>query len=388
MPRDAKLHETRSFDAGLPAATLRGAMRLEEQIGTGSTPHALSGSGAMSALPAGSHRFRMDAQHETFGRMLGRSPPMRELYRKIECVAATDTTVLITGESGCGKELVACTIHEQSARADRPFVAINCGAISPNLVEAELFGHERGAFTGADRQRLGCFERAQGGTLFLDEITEMAPDLQARLLRVLEAGCFARVGGERELRADVRVLAATNRDPAAAVREGSLREDLLYRLAAFPIVVPPLRERGEDVALLARTFLDAHNVASGTCKRFSAAALEMLARHPWPGNVRELKNSVHRAFILAGEDVGLDLAQPSAPASGSGYLPIRVGMSIAAMEKIAIIATLEHCRGNKRRAAEMLDISLKTLYNRLAAWRSDGAAYIANTHDHARTARL
>ncbi|MGH8802179.1 MAG: sigma-54 interaction domain-containing protein [Casimicrobiaceae bacterium] len=388
MPRDAKLHETRSLDAGPPAATLRGAMRLEEQIGTDSAPGAFSDNGAMPALLAGNHRFRLDAQHERFGRMLGRSPPMQDLYRKIECVAATDTAVLITGESGCGKELVATTIHERSARAGRPFVAINCGAISPNLVEAELFGHERGAFTGADRQHLGCFERAQGGTLFLDEITEMAPDLQARLLRVLEAGCFARVGGEHELRADVRVLAATNRDLVAAVREGSLREDLLYRLAVFPIVVPPLRERGEDVALLARTFLDAHNVAAGTRKRFSATALEMLARHPWPGNVRELKNSVHRAFILAGGDVGLDLVPASAPASGSGYLPIRVGMSIAAMEKVAILAALDHCRGNKRRAAEMLGISLKTLYNRLAVWRSEGAAYVANAQDHARTTRL
>jgi DNA-binding NtrC family response regulator len=207
---------------------------------------------------------------------------------------------------------------------------------------------------------------------------------------VLETGRFARVGGEQELRSDVRVLAATNRDPVAAVHEGTLREDLLYRLAVFPVSVPPLRERGDDVALLARAFLDAHNAGAGTRKRFAPAALDALARHAWPGNVRELKNAVHRAFILAGDEVNLELAPPSrAAASGSGCLPMRVGMSIAAMEKIAIIATLEHCRGNKRRAAEILGISLKTLYNRLTAWRSEAAAHASQptiVPDHARAA--
>jgi len=355
MPLDAKMHD----------ATSSGAVLL-----TGSRPpHPQPSPGS-------------------FGHMLGRSSCMQELYRKIERVAETDATVLIAGESGSGKELVARTIHERSARADGPFVAINCGAIPPNLIEAELFGHERGAFTGADRQRRGCFERAAGGTLFLDEITEMTPDLQVRLLRVLETGRFARVGGEQELRADARVLAATNRDPDAAVREGTLREDLMYRLAVFPVAVPPLRERGEDVTLLARAFLDAHNAAAGTRKRFDATALDALAHHSWPGNVRELKNAVHRAFILGGDDVSFD-ASPSSARQPSDYLPMRVGMSIAAMEKIAIVATLEHCRGNKRRAAEILGISLKTLYNRLTAWRSEAvlrATPLARAQDHARAA--
>ncbi|MBS0326341.1 MAG: sigma-54-dependent Fis family transcriptional regulator [Proteobacteria bacterium] len=343
-----------------------------------------------TAPPAGSRLSRPYAAPGSFGHMLGRSPSMQELYRTTERVAQTDATVLITGESGSGKELVARTIHERSARACGPFIAINCGAIPPNLIEAELFGHERGAFTGADRQRRGCFERAAGGTLFLDEITEMSPDLQVRLLRVLETGRFARVGGEHEIVADVRVLAATNRDPGAAVRAGALREDLMYRLAVLPVAVPPLRERGDDVVLLARAFLDAHNAAAGTRKRFTSSALEALAHHAWPGNVRELKNAVHRAFILAGDDVSLDASQPAAAERpGSGYLPMRVGMSIEAMERIAIVATLEHCRGNKRRAAEILGISLKTLYNRLSAWRSEAAAratHVATVQDHARAA--
>lgn len=327
--------------------------------------HDATSSGAV--LLTGSRPPHPQPSPGSFGHMLGRSSCMQELYRKIERVAETDATVLIAGESGSGKELVARTIHERSARADGPFVAINCGAIPPNLIEAELFGHERGAFTGADRQRRGCFERAAGGTLFLDEITEMTPDLQVRLLRV---------------------LAATNRDPDAAVREGTLREDLMYRLAVFPVAVPPLRERGEDVTLLARAFLDAHNAAAGTRKRFDATALDALAHHSWPGNVRELKNAVHRAFILGGDDVSFD-ASPSSARLASDYLPMRVGMSIAAMEKIAIVATLEHCRGNKRRAAEILGISLKTLYNRLTAWRSEAvlrATPLVRAQDHARAA--
>ncbi|HEX7327555.1 MAG TPA: sigma-54 dependent transcriptional regulator [Casimicrobiaceae bacterium] len=390
MPRDAKLHDAMPQESGTPIATLRGALRLDDDAGPNPTARAFTDAGTTAALLAANRSIRAEGLHGSFGHMLGSSPSMQELYRKIERVAGTEATVLITGESGSGKELVARTIHERSTRSGGPFVAINCGAISPNLIEAELFGHERGAFTGADRQRRGCFERAAGGTLFLDEITEMTPDLQVRLLRVLETGRFARVGGEQELRSDVRVLAATNRDPVAAVHEGTLREDLLYRLAVFPVSVPPLRERGDDVALLARAFLDAHNAGAGTRKRFAPAALDALARHAWPGNVRELKNAVHRAFILAGDEVNLELAPPSrAAASGSGCLPMRVGMSIAAMEKIAIIATLEHCRGNKRRAAEILGISLKTLYNRLTAWRSEAAAHASQptiVPDHARAA--
>jgi DNA-binding NtrC family response regulator len=308
-----------------------------------------------------------------FGRLYGSSTVMQDVYRMIEKVAPTEATVFITGESGCGKELVARTIHERSPRARGTFVAINCGAIPQNLIEAELFGHERGAFTGASRQHRGCFERAEGGTLFLDEITEMTPDMQVRLLRVLETGRFVRVGGDGEIRTNVRVLAATNRDAMDAVRDGKLREDLMYRLAVFPIALPPLRERDGDTELLAEHFLQKLNVEGGTSKRFSRAALTTIRAYHWPGNVRELKNAVHRAFIMAEEFVELDLAGLACPALEGECLRMPVGTSLAEMERQAIFATLDHCRGNKRRAAEMLGVSLKTLYNRLTAYQADGA---------------
>jgi DNA-binding NtrC family response regulator len=308
-----------------------------------------------------------------FGRLYGSSPVMQDVYRMIEMVAPTEATVFITGESGCGKELVARSIHERSPRSRGAFIAINCGAIPANLIEAELFGHERGAFTGANRQHRGCFERAEGGTLFLDEITEMAPEMQVRLLRVLETGRFTRVGGDGEIKTNVRVLAATNRDALDAVREGRLREDLMYRLAVFPIALPPLREREGDTELLAEHFLQTLNVESGTSKRFSRAALTTIRAYHWPGNVRELKNAVHRAFIMAEEFVELDLAGLACPAVEGECLRMPVGTSLAEMERQAIFATLDHCRGNKRRAAEMLGVSLKTLYNRLTAYQADGA---------------
>jgi len=308
-----------------------------------------------------------------FGRLYGSSTVMQDVYRMIEKVAPTEATVFITGESGCGKELVARTIHERSPRARGAFVAINCGAIPQNLIEAELFGHERGAFTGANRQHRGCFERAEGGTLFLDEITEMPLEMQVRLLRVLETGRFVRVGGDGEIRTNVRVLAATNRDALDAVRDGRLREDLMYRLAVFPIVLPPLRERDGDTDLLAEHFLQNLNVEGGMSKRFSRAALTTIRAYHWPGNVRELKNAVHRAFIMAEEFVELDLSGLACPAVEGECLRMPVGTSLAEMERQAIFATLDHCRGNKRRAAEMLGVSLKTLYNRLTAYQADGA---------------
>jgi DNA-binding NtrC family response regulator len=308
-----------------------------------------------------------------FGRLYGSSTVMQDVYRMIEKVAPTEATVFITGESGCGKELVARTIHERSPRARGGFVAINCGAIPQNLIEAELFGHERGAFTGANRQHRGCFERAEGGTLFLDEITEMPLEMQVRLLRVLETGRFVRVGGDGEIRTNVRVLAATNRDALDAVRDGRLREDLMYRLAVFPIALPPLRERDGDTELLAEHFLQNLNVEGGLSKRFSRAALTTIRAYHWPGNVRELKNAVHRAFIMAEEFVELDLSGLACPAVEGECLRMPVGTSLAEMERQAIFATLDHCRGNKRRAAEMLGVSLKTLYNRLTAYQADGA---------------
>lgn len=305
-----------------------------------------------------------------FGGLYGGSTAMQDVYRRIEKVAPTGATVLIVGESGSGKEVVARTIHDRSERARQPFVAVNCGAIPGNLIEAELFGYEKGAFTGATRQHRGCFERAEGGTLFLDEITEMAPEMQVRLLRVLETGRFSRVGGEEELRSRVRIVAATNREPRQAVADGHLREDLMYRLAVFPITLPPLRARDGDAELIAEHFLAALNDEEGTDRRFSRQAVATIRAHRWPGNVRELKNAVQRAFILADEEVDLDFAALECGAASGECLQIPVGTPLAEIERRAIYATLDLCEGNKRRCAEMLGVSLKTLYNRLAEYQS------------------
>jgi len=296
---------------------------------------------------------------------------MQEVFRLIERVGPTDASVLLTGESGSGKELAAQAIHACSARRDGPFVAINCGAIPPGLIEAELFGYEKGSFTGAVRSHAGVFERAEGGTLLLDEVTEMPMDMQTRLLRVLESRKYYRVGASVELVSDVRVVASTNRCPIQAVQSGQLREDLLYRLAVFPIELPPLRQRGADVELLAEHFLKELNAQSRTQKRLSALARMTLKQHSWPGNVRELKNCIERAFILA--DSVLELApllQNAAtrglePAVDRERLEIRVGSKIYDMERSLIEATLDYFQGNKRRAADALGCSLKTLYNKL-----------------------
>ncbi|HLR13956.1 MAG TPA: sigma-54 dependent transcriptional regulator [Burkholderiaceae bacterium] len=234
-----------------------------------------------------------------FSCLFGESEAMQVVYRQIARVAPSDMTVFVLGESGTGKELVAHAIHDRSARRDACFLAVNCGAISATLIESEMFGHERGSFTGADRQHKGFFERAHRGTLFLDEITEMSMDLQVKLLRVLETGCFMRIGGHQERISDVRVIAATNRCPEKAVKEGRLREDLYYRLAVFPLELPALRSRGDDVLLLANLFLDELNAEAGTQHCFADEALERLRRHDWPGNVRELRNTVQRAYIMA-----------------------------------------------------------------------------------------
>ncbi len=301
-----------------------------------------------------------------FGLLVGASPAMRAVYELIERVAPTDATVLVTGESGTGKELAARTLHALSRRADQPFVALNAAAISSQLTESELFGHERGSFTGADRARAGYFEAASGGTLFLDEITEMPAELQTRLLRVLETGSVTRVGSTRETPVDVRIVAATNRDPEEAVAEERLREDLLYRLNVFPIHMPALRERGEDVALLAEHFLTVCNEREGSAKRFAPGALEALGARRWPGNVRELENAVRRAFILADGEIGLDLMPArGAPARGAASLEVRVGTPLDEIERRVVLATLQACGGNRQRTAEQLGISPKTLYNRL-----------------------
>ena len=302
---------------------------------------------------------------------LGQSEAMYNVFRLIERVGPTDASVLLTGESGSGKELAAQSIHDRSARRDGPFIAINCGAIPAGLIEAELFGYEKGSFTGAVRAHAGVFERAQGGTLLLDEVTEMPLDMQTRLLRVLETRRFYRVGARTEFLSDVRVIASTNRCPLQAVKNGQLREDLLYRLAVFPIDLPPLRSRGNDVDLLAEQFLFELNAHSRTQKRLSAAARMTLRQHRWPGNVRELKNCIERAFILADQVLELapliqnNLVRGAEATVDRERLDIRVGSRIYDMERSLIEATLDYFQGNKRRAADALGCSLKTLYNKL-----------------------
>ncbi len=297
-----------------------------------------------------------------FGRLIGISPAMQHVYDQMTRVAPTDATVFIVGESGTGKEVVAQTIYEISNRRRKPFLPLDCGAIPANLIESELFGHERGSFTGATQLRRGCFERAAGGTLFLDEITEMPIELQVKLLRVLESGSLTRVGGEEAVPVNVRLIAASNRVPAEAVREGKLREDLYYRINVFPIALPPLRDREDDVVLLAERFLEALNAAEGTSKQLSAEARERIRTHPWRGNVRELKNEIHRAFIM--NDSVLDFRGLSA---GPGPAPpeAEVGLSLEESERQLILATLAQCGGDKKKAAKILGVSLKTLYNRL-----------------------
>jgi DNA-binding NtrC family response regulator len=305
-----------------------------------------------------------------FGRLIGNSAPMQRVYDLVMKVAPTDATVLLVGESGTGKEEVAATVHELGRRRKQPFLPLNCGAVPPNLIESELFGHERGSFTGATQLHRGYFERASKGTLFLDEITEMPLELQVKLLRVLETGTVSRVGGDEPIAVDVRVIAASNRVPETAVKEGKFRDDLLYRLNVFPIILPPLRDREGDIELLADHFLSQLNREEGTSKKFSTAGRRRINGYAWPGNVRELMNMVRRAFILAEESVemeGLPVggAAPSAASVGGAPDAIRVGMSLAELERHFILATLEQYGGDKRKAAEVLGISLKTMYNRL-----------------------
>src|SRR3984957_4617930 len=276
------------------------------------------------------------------GPILGLSAAMQEVFRLIDRVGPTEASVLLTGESGSGKELVAQSIHDRSQRSGGPFLAINCGAIPAGLIEAELFGYEKGSFTGAVRAHAGVFERADGGTLLLDEITEMPLDMQTRLLRVLETRKFYRVGANVELSTDVRVIAASNRGPLQAVPGGHLREDLLYRLAVFPIELPPLRSRGNDVELLAEHFLGELNARARTQKRLTAPARMMLKQHNWPGNVRELKNCIERAFILGDTHLELTpLIQGHGGRDGEIFsdperLNIRVGSRIYDMERSLI----------------------------------------------------
>ena len=317
-----------------------------------------------------------------FGQLIGASTAMQKIYDAMARVAPTDATVFVVGETGTGKEVVARTIHEMSRRAKRPFVPVNSAAISPQLIESELFGHEKGSFTGADRMRRGVFEQADGGTLFLDEITEMDIDLQSKLLRALESRKVQRVGGAEQIPVDVRVIAATNRDPREAVSAGKLREDLYYRLNVFPLALPPLRERPGDIDRLAEHFLSEIEAEDGMARHFSPEALDRLRRHVWPGNVRELRNVVQRSAILGGEKIGPEalplresaaspLPTVAAPTGANGDQAVHIppGMPLAQVEKRHIETTLAHYEGDKKRAAEALGMSLKTLYVRLRAYR-------------------
>ena len=329
-----------------------------------------------------------------FGGMVGRTMRMQALFENIRRVAPLEVGVLVHGESGTGKELVARALHQVSGRTGK-FVAVNCGAIPPELLSSQLFGHERGSFTGATQLHAGYFEQARGGTLFLDEITEMPRTLQVYLLRVIETHRLTRVGGSREIPVDVRVIAASNRDLQYAVAAGDLRSDLYFRLLEFPLAIPPLRERREDVPLLAQHFLDQLNERYGTTKRLDAHAMCTLIRRPWPGNVRELLHTVRRQYIMAGNASTLDIpGEPEQPlhrrASDNGHprtselnspasprmegddIRFSIGTTFEEIEREALLKTLAHFHNNKREAARVLGVSLKTIYNKLLRYRSQG----------------
>jgi DNA-binding NtrC family response regulator len=321
----------------------------------------------------------------SLGEMVGTSPGMQEIFALLQQAGPSKACVLITGESGTGKEMVARTIHALSPRRQGPFVAINCAALPETLIESELFGHEKGSFTGASERRAGCFEVAQHGTLLLDEIGEMPMQTQAKLLRILEDSRVRRLGGRAEFEVDVRVVAATNKVPDEAVRDGHLREDLYYRLNVFHIHLPPLRERKADIRAIAETLVgDLNRKHECRVADLSPAVLEAFEAHNWPGNVRELRNVLERAVIIAGEGT-IELnhlpafmqgrpgtAPPLAPSAEAApptvdneTIRFQIGTTVEDVEKGLILRTLEHTRNNKTRAAEILGISLKTLHNKL-----------------------
>ena len=314
-----------------------------------------------------------------FGELIGGSPAMREIYSLVEQIAPSSASVLITGDSGTGKELVARTIHQLSPRKDRPFVGINCSAIPESLMESELFGHEKGAFTGAASRRPGCFELAEGGTLLLDEISEMPAMLQAKLLRVIEERKVRRLGSQKEIDIDVRILAATNQDPHEAIAKGTLREDLLYRLNVFRIHLPALKDRKEDLPLLAQYLVTKLAEKHSRPARFlHPAAIEALQFHAWPGNVRELRNVIERAVIIcSGEEIERHHFAPypidqRERSRNEDTITFPVGTPIEEVERQMIIRTLKKTKNNKTRAAELLGISLKTIHNKLNLYSERG----------------
>ena len=311
--------------------------------------------------------------------MVGSSPEIQQVFRSIELVAPTRATVLITGESGTGKELVARAIHDASGRSARPFVALNCAALSPSLLESELFGHEKGSFTGADQRRRGRIEQAEGGTLFLDEIGEICPALQVKLLRVLQERSFERVGGNETVQVDVRLVAATNRDLRLLVAAGQFREDLLYRLDVVGLRLPPLRERRADIPALAMHFLKQHAEKNGgRVTRFSDAALELVASYEWPGNVRQLENAIERAVVFApGECVEASHLPPELHVAPRGErFPPVPGANMLELERYAILKTMEAVGGSTRKASQLLGLSVRKIQYRL---REYGAAPLSQS---------
>ena len=310
------------------------------------------------------------------GRLVGTSAGMQEVYRLIEVAAPTTAPVLISGESGTGKELVARTLHDLSPRSKGPFVAVNCAAIPETLLESEIFGHEKGAFTGALERRPGCFELAHEGTIFLDEIAEMNPGTQAKFLRILQDGTVRRLGGRTEIKVDVRVLAATNKDPVKAIQEGSFREDLYYRLNVVSLVMPPLRDRRDDIPALVQAFMEEFNARYDKhIRALDESVLSGLVAQSWPGNVRELRNTLERAIIVCENDTILPKHIPPSPSlrvadpgDGPDSVSFRVGTSLEDAEKALILKTLAANGNNKTRAADVLGISLKTLHNKLKTY--------------------
>ncbi len=319
------------------------------------------------------------------GEIIGRSQRIRTLLDEVELVAPADATVLISGESGTGKGRLAKLIHEMSRRNDRTMVTINCAAIPENLLESELFGYEKGAFTGADARKKGRFDLARGGTLFLDEVTEMSPATQVRLLRVLQEGEYERVGGTETLKADVRVVAATNRDIETEVSEGRFREDLFYRLNVIRLNVPPLRERSEDIPLLAQHFLQKCSRKNDkSLTGITNGALEAMSHWAWPGNVRELENAIERAVVLCRSDQ-IDLGDlPPAIGEHTGsrkQLTFTVGTPLKTIERRMIEETLRSCGGDKGLAASLMGITARTIYRREAEWSSDEPDMDPNQED-------
>jgi DNA-binding NtrC family response regulator len=317
-------------------------------------------------------RERLSAKNQ-IANLIGASPVMQKVFDTVKQVAPSRATVLITGESGTGKELIAAAIHEHSPRARRPFIKLHCAALAETLLESELFGHERGSFTGAVGRREGRFEQADGGTLFLDEIGEISPATQVKLLRFLQEHEFERVGGNQTVKVDVRVVAATNRNLLERVKQGLFREDLYYRLNVVSIEMPPLRARPSDIPLLASFFLDKYGRENGkTMVGFSDGALERLVKYDWPGNVRELENAVERAVVVCrGDRIGAeDLAPSIIPVTGTpAGMPPLPGSTMSELERYAILKTLEHTGGSTSRAAEILGISPRKIQYKLREYQ-------------------